>query len=70
MIWWSFDGSVGGGRHFFLLKGVSMNSVCNQEVLQDKLIPIFRARWMRWFLQDSTGIPPSTVVPAFGRKMI
>ena len=53
MVWGCFDGSFGRGRLGFLQKGVTMNSARYQDMLRDKLLPIFKARKMEWYLQDS-----------------
>ena len=53
MVWGCFDGRFGRGRLGFLEKGVTMNSARYQDMLTEKLLPIFEARKMNWFLQDS-----------------
>ena len=52
MVWGCFDGKVGRGRLEFLAKGETMNSERYQATLQEKLLPIFKARKMDWFMQD------------------
>ena len=52
MVWGCFDGKKGRGRLEFLKKGETMNSVRYQATLEEKLLPIFEARGMKWFLQD------------------
>ena len=64
MVWGCFC-AAGRGRLSFLEKGVTMNSVRYVDVLEEKMLPEFRARNLDWFLQDGAPCHKSKFTMSF-----
>ena len=63
--WGAFMGFFGCGLLRFLQKGVTLNSARCQNMLRENLLPIFKARKMKWFLQDSVPCQSSKSIKVF-----
>ena len=68
MVWGCFDGSVGRGRLFFLPKKVTMNKERYVAMLEEKMLPIFRARGNTFFQQDKAPCHTARLVKAWMRE--